>query len=62
METKLQASEYELLRVRLDFDDGFMVSRRGREGFHMVLWKNELNVSIRSFNIWHIDMVVGIPD
>lgn len=26
----------------------------------MVLWKNELNVSIRSYNVGHIDMVVGI--
>lgn len=53
--TKLQM---ENLRAELKFDCCFSVERCGMGGGLALLWNNDVNVDVRSFNKFHIDVLV----
>lgn len=46
------------MRVLLKYDCGFSVPSNGRSGGLAILWKEELNLSIISFSLGHIDAAV----
>ena len=64
METKKKKSYLEKVRCRLKFDNLFVVPRRHQSGGLALLWRNELDLHIRTFSPHHIDAVVspGIDD
>jgi len=59
METKKKSSYLEKVRCHLKFDNLFVVPRRHLNGGLALLWKNELNLHIRTFSPHHIDTVVN---
>lgn len=58
IETRLHVGECEELRVNLGFNSAFKVPSKGKGVVPMVLWNNDLKVSIRSFNVGHVNMMV----
>ncbi|XP_075663160.1 uncharacterized protein LOC142632678 [Castanea sativa] len=59
LETKKKSAYLEKVRCRLKFDNLFVVPRRHLSGGHALLWKNELDLHIRTFSSHHIDAVVN---
>ena len=55
METKLSSKKMEIIRVKVGFDYAFTVLSVGRSGGLALLWKQEVDVSIRNFSQHHID-------
>jgi hypothetical protein len=55
METKLSSKKMEIIRVKVGFDYAFTVPSVGRSGGLALLWKQEVDVSIRNFSQHHID-------
>lgn len=60
METKKKKSFLERLRCRLKFENTFIVLRRNLVGGLALLWKNDLNLHVRTFSPRHIDTVVNL--
>lgn len=58
-ETKSNVAHMERLMRKLNFDRSFTVASRGRSGGLYVLWKDEINLSLRTYSQNHIDMDVG---
>ncbi|KAL9686721.1 hypothetical protein QQ045_031114 [Rhodiola kirilowii] len=62
IETKSSKEKMELLRVQLGFFGCFSVPAKGSAGGLALLWKQEAEVSIRSFSFYHIDFLVSDAD
>lgn len=64
METKKKRSYLEKIICRLKFDNLFIVPRWHQNGGLALLWKEQLDLHIRSFSPHHIEAVVnpGIDD
>lgn len=60
-ETKNNARYMERLRLKFNFDRSFTVDNRGNSGGLCVLWKEELNLNLRSYSQNHVDFDVGVP-
>ncbi|KAL5752883.1 hypothetical protein ACOSQ2_023390 [Xanthoceras sorbifolium] len=58
-ETKLRGSMANLLKVRLGFKNGFWVDSEGKGGGLMLLWNENVEVSILSYSQGHIDSMVS---
>ncbi|CAM8950756.1 unnamed protein product [Rhodiola kirilowii] len=58
IETKLKASDWDTMRVRLGFRNCFSVDRRGLAGGLALLWTEEVTLSILSYSQWHVDAEV----
>lgn len=58
-ETKSSVAFMEKMKSRLQFDFIFSVPSRGRSGGLRVVWKEETNLSLRSYSQNHIDLEVG---
>lgn len=54
-ETKMTTLHMECVRATMGFDCCFAVACEGRSGGLDLLWKNEINLSIKSFSFYHID-------
>ncbi|KAH9769811.1 reverse transcriptase domain-containing protein [Citrus sinensis] len=57
-ETKMRTGQMQDKGKKLNFDNFFAVSSRGRSGGLALLWKSEIVVDIKSFSQHHIDAVV----
>ncbi|XP_042974662.1 uncharacterized protein LOC122306298 [Carya illinoinensis] len=62
METKMSSWQMERIRVSMGFGCCFTVPSEGRSGGLALLWKNEVNLSIKSFSFFHIDAKISEID
>lgn len=58
-ETKIIQRRAEWIRLRLGFAGCFVVDRRGNNGGLLLLWIQSISISIRSFLMGHIDLIVS---
>jgi hypothetical protein len=59
METQISKYRVENLHFSLGFDAGFAVNSSGRSGDLGLFWNNGVDVSIKKFSNYHIDMMVN---
>lgn len=59
METQLFSTKFMFLKSSLGFSNGFMVDRSGQGRGLIMLWKEELEVSLVSYSTGHIDLWVA---
>lgn len=57
-ETKMRGSECRIWKNRLGFSGSFMVDCIGRSGGLALLWKESVDVILKSYSIGHIDCVI----
>jgi hypothetical protein len=62
METKLQASKMEILRVKLGFGSVFVVHSVGCSGGLALMWREDACVDIQNYSRRHINAIVQIGD
>ncbi|CAM8886272.1 unnamed protein product [Rhodiola kirilowii] len=62
IETKLDRSRMEVIRRKMGFDCGLGVDSNGRSGGLGLWWKEELNLTVRSFSSFHIDCVFELEE
>ncbi|XP_030502832.2 uncharacterized protein LOC115718003 [Cannabis sativa] len=58
METKLSTGSINKIRVALNFPNGFEVPRRGLGGGLMLLWKDNIDVTLLNYSMNHITCYV----
>ena len=58
METKLQSVRMEKVRVRIGFDNVFVVNSVGKSGGLALLWRNDICVEIQNYSQHHINAVI----
>lgn len=58
-ETKSSREHMEKLKSQLQFQCVFTVPSSGRSGGLCVMWKEEVQISLRSYSSNHIDLEVG---
>lgn len=61
-ETKLTMGEAQIMRSKLGFRNGVEVACEGRRGGLLLLWKEEVPVSLKSFSRYHIDVAIATDD
>ncbi|KAA3455040.1 reverse transcriptase [Gossypium australe] len=59
METKLDQVRMEGVRRKYGFTNGIDVEAEGSRGGLSLVWKGDIDVTIRSYSKWHIDAIVG---
>lgn len=59
METRILQKKFISLKVQLGFSNGFMVERIGPGGGLIMLWKEDLDVTLVSFSSGHIDVWIN---
>jgi hypothetical protein len=59
VETRLDEARLEVLRCKLHFSSKLVVSRREQGGGLTLFWKQEANVTIKSYSLYHIDTVIN---
>ncbi|CAM8996214.1 unnamed protein product [Rhodiola kirilowii] len=59
IETKVNKSKCENIRVKTGFQHCFCVPANGKSGGLMVLWNSDIEVSLNSFSFFHIDFTVN---
>lgn len=57
-ETKLNTFQCQRWKYVLNFDGHFIVDSIGSRGGFMLLWKNSIDYSIKSFSQGHIDCII----
>lgn len=62
METLVERTHVEKLRIRIGFDGAFCVDRRGRGGGLIMMWKTMNTANLISYSTNHIDIQVNLPD
>uniref|UniRef100_A0A7N2MZT8 Uncharacterized protein n=1 Tax=Quercus lobata TaxID=97700 RepID=A0A7N2MZT8_QUELO len=62
METKLEKKDMKKVQEEIGILQGIAVSSVGRRGGLALLWKPDMNVSIRFLNRWYIDALVDSKD
>lgn len=60
-ELKLCRPSVDVLRARLKFHNCFNVDAKGRKGNLILLWNENINVSILSYSVGHIDCMITYP-
>ncbi|KAA3484396.1 reverse transcriptase [Gossypium australe] len=58
METKLNKQRMGTVRRRCGFDFGIEVEAEGSKGGLCLAWKKDLDVKLKSFSKWHIDVLI----
>lgn len=58
METKLSNFKCRERQLSIGFENGFAVSAQGKSGGLCLLWKEGIDLSILSYNSFHIDALV----
>uniref|UniRef100_A0A803PF28 Reverse transcriptase domain-containing protein n=1 Tax=Cannabis sativa TaxID=3483 RepID=A0A803PF28_CANSA len=58
LETRLNSSRMELIRIQLGFEGCFLVDSKGKSGGLALLWTKEYSVHIKSYTSSHIDALV----
>lgn len=58
LETKLSVREWDTLRVKVGFQNCFVVGKRGISGGMTLLWNTEVDVTLLSYSDHHIDVLV----
>ncbi|CAM8919819.1 unnamed protein product [Rhodiola kirilowii] len=58
LETKAGKARMERIQREIGFRNGFVVESRGRSGGLVLWWKAEIDLSIRSYSDFHIEVVV----
>lgn len=58
-ETKLNSKAWDMLRVKIGFQNCLSVSCKGRSGGMALLWKSDIDVVIKSYSSYHIDATVN---
>uniref|UniRef100_A0A7N2KXV8 DUF4283 domain-containing protein n=1 Tax=Quercus lobata TaxID=97700 RepID=A0A7N2KXV8_QUELO len=58
METKKKIAGMKKVKLKLGFVNGFYVQRQGRGGELAMFWRKEVNLEIKSYSKYHIDVVV----
>lgn len=61
-ETRLRKDKAEWIRVKLGFEDCFVVEATGKSGGLMLLWTNNVESTLLSYSISHMDVIVSIND
>lgn len=59
VEAGLDEARLEVLRCRLQFSNKLVVSRREQGGGLALFWKQEANVTIKSYSPTHIDTMIN---
>lgn len=54
----MNPSQADKLRIKLKFDNCFSIGRNGLSGGFVLLWNNDVEVVIKSYNSYHVDAVV----
>jgi hypothetical protein len=57
-ETWTDEDRLEVLRCRFHFSNKFVVKRINKGGGLVLFWKNDINLSIESYSLSHIDIIV----
>ena len=57
-ETKKKIAGMKKVKLKLGFVNGFYVQRQGRGGGLAMFWRKEVNLEIKSYSKYHIDVVV----
>jgi exonuclease III len=60
METKLQAQKFGCLKIKLGFDNVFVVDSVGKSGGLALFWSSEVDIEIQNFSRRHINAVVKL--
>lgn len=55
---KKHKKDMEYVRVKLGFDDCFSINFISRYEGLAILWNSDVNIDLKSYSRWHIDMVV----
>lgn len=58
MKTKLCINKMERIRIKVGFNNMFVVDCVGRSGGLSLLWNNELNLEIQNYNCRHINATI----
>ena len=58
-ETKLTSQEFESMKRKVNFPNGFGISSGGRRGGIGLLWKDDLEVEVISYNNNLVDILVS---
>ncbi|XP_038718208.1 uncharacterized protein LOC120011213 [Tripterygium wilfordii] len=58
IETKLHSSKIDFVRNKLHFKHGLAVDSIGSRGGLMLLWKEEVDISVLSYSTWHIHVEI----
>ncbi|GMI84759.1 hypothetical protein HRI_002145200 [Hibiscus trionum] len=58
IETKLQSAQMEKVRKSFGYQFGIDISSRGRSGGLSLAWKSSCKVTLRSFSVRHIDVIL----
>ena len=59
METKLKKNRMERIKNRIGFANGLIVPSVGRSGGIALLWTREINLEVKSYTRFHVDVVVS---
>ncbi|KAB2021692.1 hypothetical protein ES319_D07G157900v1, partial [Gossypium barbadense] len=59
-ETKMNAIEFQKVQTRCRMQNGLVVNSDGRSGGLALMWKDELDVTIKSYSKHHIDSIVKL--
>ncbi|KAL9671576.1 hypothetical protein QQ045_009146 [Rhodiola kirilowii] len=62
IETKLQRGKLEWLKRKVGFSNGVEVARTCLGGGLMLLWRPEIQIALKSFSRYHIDVWIGEGD
>ncbi|CAM8990314.1 unnamed protein product [Rhodiola kirilowii] len=62
IETKLERGKLEWLKRKVGFSNGVEVARTGLGGGLMLLWRPEIQIALKSFSRYHIDVWIGEGD
>jgi hypothetical protein len=63
METRMQQNKADRVRIKLGFDNCFVVNSKGKSGGLMLLWNSSCGVEIQNYSRRHINAVVQrLPD
>ncbi|XP_019179571.1 PREDICTED: uncharacterized protein LOC109174786 [Ipomoea nil] len=61
METKAKSSKIEEVRIKLGFEGAFGMDRVGLGGGLALLWRDADTVTLLSYSVHHIDVMIDIP-
>ncbi|CAM8967066.1 unnamed protein product [Rhodiola kirilowii] len=56
IETKKEKADWNFIKWKLGFCNCFVVDSRGKAGGLAVLWSKEVDINVKSYSDWHVDM------
>ena len=60
METKLHNKSLDYLRIRLKFDHLFMVDSVGQSGGLILMWNDDIRLTIQNYSRRHINAIISV--